>query len=59
MESNDALKEIDIKNRTCYSFDVIMKIEIFNLDNHLIDETLIDAKPFRIKFYRKDGFIRV
>ena len=25
MESNDKLKEIDIKNLTCYYFDVLLK----------------------------------
>ena len=38
MESNDKLKEIDIKNRTCYYFDEITKIEDFDLDNILIVE---------------------
>ena len=38
MESNDELKEIDIKNRTCYYFDHIIKIEDFDLNNILIDE---------------------
>ena len=38
IDSNDELKEIDIKNRTCYYFDNIIKIEGFNLDNILIDE---------------------
>ena len=38
MESNDELKEINIKNRTFYYFDDIIKIEDFNLDNILIDE---------------------
>ena len=32
---NDELKEIDIKNRTCYYFHGIIKIEDFNLDNIL------------------------
>ena len=32
MESNDELKEIDIKNRTCYYFDDIIKIEDFDFD---------------------------
>ena len=36
MNSNDELKEIEIKHRTCYYFDDIMKIEDFNLDNILI-----------------------
>ena len=38
MESNDELKEIDIKNRACYHFDDIIKIEDFDLDNILIGE---------------------
>ena len=38
MDSNDELNETDIKNRTCYYFDDIIKIEDFNLDNVLIDE---------------------
>ena len=73
MESNDELKQIDIKNRTCYYFDDIIKIEDFNLDNILIDEksyekilvynithkNLIDSKPLRIIFDKIDGFIRV
>ena len=29
MENNDELKEIDIKNRTCYYFKSIKKIEVF------------------------------
>ena len=38
MESNDELKEIDIKNCTCYYFNHIIKIEDFDLNNILIDE---------------------
>ena len=38
MESNDNLKEIDIKNRTCYCFDGMIKIEYFDIDNVLVDE---------------------
>ena len=73
MESNDKLKEIDIKSRTCCYFDDIIKIEDYDLDNILIDEksyenilvysisykTLIDFKPLRIRFDNIDGFIRV
>ena len=33
MGSDDELKEINIKNRTCYYFDDIIKIEDFDLDN--------------------------
>ena len=38
MDSDNELKEIDIKNRTCYFFDDIIKTKNFNLDNILIDE---------------------
>ena len=73
MDSNEELKDIDIKNRTCYYFDDIIKIEDFHLDNILIDQksyenilvhnisykSLIDSKPLRIRFNKIDGFIRV
>ena len=69
IDSNDELKETDIKNRTCYYFDDITKIENFNLDSILIDvksyenilvynisyKTLIGTKPLRIRFYKIDG----
>ena len=32
MKSNNELKEIDIKNRTCYCFDDIIKMEDFYFD---------------------------
>ena len=32
------LKEINIKNLTCYYFDDIIKFEDFNLDHILLDE---------------------
>ena len=38
MNSNDELKEIDIKNRACYYFDDIIKIEDFDINNILTDE---------------------
>ena len=38
MESNDKLKEINIKNLACYYFDDISKIEDFGFDNFLMDE---------------------
>ena len=37
-ESNDKLKEINIKNYMCYYFNDIIKIEDFDLENILIDE---------------------
>ena len=73
MDSNVELKEIYIKNRTCFYFDDIIKIEDFNLDNILIEEksfenillynisykTLINAKSLLIRFNKIDGFIKV
>ena len=73
MESNNKLKEIDNKNRTCYYFHDITKFEDFGLDNIFIDEEwyknilvynitytiLINARPLRIRFNKFDGFIRV
>ena len=37
MDSNNELKEIDIKNCTCYYFDDIFKIYNLDTDNILID----------------------
>ena len=62
-----------IKNRTCYYFDGISKLEDFGLDNILLDEKLhkniliydipykafIGSKSFRIRFYKIDEFIRI
>ena len=38
MDSNNELKEFDIKNHMCYYFDYIIEIENFNFCNILIDE---------------------
>ena len=71
MESNDKLKETDIKNRKCYYFDDITKIENFDFDSILLDEksyknilvygisykTLIGVKPLRIRFDKVDECI--
>ena len=35
---NNAFKKVRIKNRTCYYFDDIIKLEDFHLDSILIDE---------------------
>ena len=73
MESKNELKEIDIKNSTCYYFDDVTKTEDFHINNILIDEklyenilvynisykSLIDSKPLRIRFDKIDRFIRV
>ena len=37
-DSNDELKEIDIKNGTLYYFDDTIEIKDFNLDDLLVDE---------------------
>ena len=70
---NNELKKSSIKNRTCYYFDDIFKLEDFDLDNILIYEksyediliydisykTLIGSKPLRIRFDKTDGIIRI
>ena len=65
MENNE-FKEVCIKNRTCYYFDDIIKLEDFNFDNILIDvlydisyKTLIGPKPLRVRFDKIHGFIRI
>ena len=71
MKSNNELKEINIKNSTCYYFDDIIKIEDFDFDNISLDEKsyrhilfydiwykiFIGAKPLRISFDELDGFM--
>ena len=66
-------KKIRIKNRTCYYFDDIIKLEDFDLDNILIDEkshvniliydipykTFIGRKSFCFRFDKIEGFIRI
>ena len=73
MESNHKLKDINIKNRICYYFDDIIKIEHYHLDNIMLNEksyrnilvyndsykTLIGDKPLCIRFDKVNGFIRV
>ena len=62
MDSDDELKQIDVRNSMCYYFDDIIKIEDVDIDI-LIDEksyknilvysvsykSLIDSKPLRIR----------
>ena len=52
MESNDKLKEINVKNRVFYYFDDIIKIEDFHLDNILVDENRMQILQF-ITFRKK------
>ena len=40
MESKDELKQTDIKNRTCYYFDNIMRVIDINFSNILWNEKL-------------------
>ena len=37
---NNELKKVRIKNRACYYFDEIIKLEDFNLDNILIEKKI-------------------
>ena len=67
------MKEINIRNCTCYYFDDLIKIEDFGFDNTLLDEksyknilvydishkTLIDTKSLSIRFDKVDGFIKI
>ena len=70
MENNE-LKKVSIKNRMCYYFRNMIKIEDFNFGNILLNEksyesilicnvsfkTLIGTKSLRIMFDKVDGFI--
>ena len=38
MESKDELKEIDVKNRTCYYFDDIISVGGINFSDILLEE---------------------
>ena len=72
MESNNKLKEIATKNRTCYYFDGIININDLDLDTVLLDEKSFeniliydvaykvsyDAKSLRIIFDKVDTCIR-
>ena len=37
MESKNKLKEIDIKNRTCYYFDNIMTVKVIDIRDILLN----------------------
>ena len=56
---NHELKEVSIKNRTCYYFDDIIKIEDFDFDNILLDEKPYGNIFIYIRFHKVDVFIRV
>ena len=73
MDSKDELKEIDIKNRTCYYFDDIMRVIDIDFNNILFYEksyknlliynisykNFMGEKPLRIWFDKIDGFIKI
>ena len=72
IDSKDELKEIDIKDRTCYYFDDIIEIKDFDFDDISLNEnlenimvystsykTLIGARPLCISFDKVDKFTRV
>ena len=50
MESNDELKEIDIKDCMCYYFYDIIKIEDFDFGNILKDEKSCENLVYNILF---------
>ena len=72
MENNE-LKKVRIKNRICYYFNDIIRLENFDLHSIFIDEKsdkniliydisykiLIGSKPLRIRFDKIDGVIRI
>ena len=61
---NNGFKNVCVKNRTCYYFDELIKLEDFEIDNILIDKKsqetilingitytiLIGSKTLRIRF---------
>ena len=73
MKSQDELKEIDIKDRTCYYFDDIMEVSAVYSGNTLLDKktykdiliydipykTFMGLNPLRIRFHKIDGFIKI
>ena len=66
---NDGLKKARIKNRTCYYFDDLIKIEVFTFVNNSLNgnilvhdisyKTLFGSKLLRVIFDELDGFITV
>ena len=73
MESKTEFKKIDIKNRTCYYFDDLIRVEDIDFDNILLDEKLYQkiliydisyktftcVKPLRIRFDEVYGVIKI
>ena len=73
MESNNELKEIDIKNRTYCHFDNLIRVRDFDFGHTLLHKksyeniliydisykTFMDEKPLRIRFNKVHGFIKI
>ena len=55
MENNE-FKTARIKNRTCYSFDDMIKLEDFDIDNILIDKKLEELFWYMITLDITPGF---
>ena len=51
MESKDRLKEIDIKNSTCYYFDTIIRDRDINFRNILLHKKLYKKEYENISIY--------
>ena len=64
---NNGFKNVCVKNRTCYYFDELIKLEDFEIDNILIDKKsqetiLINGITYTILIGSKtsvDGFIKI
>ena len=48
MESKDELKEIDMKLRTCYYLDDVMRYIAINFNNILLDKKMYHIKNTKI-----------
>ena len=70
IDSNDELKEIDIKNCKCYYFDDIIKTEDSDINTtkkpyknilvyNILYKTLINFKSWHTRFNKIDRYIRV
>ena len=57
MENDNELKEIDIKNRTCYLLDKKLYKNI--LFDGILCKTFMGAKPLRIRLEKGDLFIKI
>ena len=51
MESNNELIEIDIKNRTCYYFNDIIRVRDFDCNNNLLDKKSYENSYKNILIY--------